>query len=197
MAFSERVKAHGEELLQCGICRQPIREGRRIRSADYKFRAPVCQHCYQAYFLNRQAGMDVGYTDDTARSNVWYRPAEPLERDPLFRRNEPPCGYEHPFPDLPVSQIVRDTAFWILFCIGIRLILHLESDAASGARSISASVLDVAIPVGSLIWSMRYLYQLIRGILYGMGYTRQLVLLTAIIAQLTLSWLCRTGMLLW
>ena len=44
---------------------------------------------------------------------------------------------------------------------------------------------------------MHCLYRLVQGLLYGMGYTRQLVLAAAMIVQVLLAWLCRTGMLFW
>lgn len=195
MAFSERIKA-GAEPLSCAVCRQPLREGRRVRNPDYALDAPLCPDCYAAFFKGRKTGMDVALTDDTARTRVRYRPAEPLEFDPFFRRREPSGGFEHPLPELNIPQIIRDCLFWAAFCAVLRLVL-LVCGGEDAAQSLSSRLLGVLLPVGSLLWLTRYVYDLIRGILYGMGYTRQLVLLLAIAAMSLLAWYTRPGMLFW
>ncbi len=201
MAFSEKIKGTADAPLQCGICRQLIPDGRRILSEDYECDAPICKSCYQQYFMNSKQGLDIGITDDTDRSPVRYRRADPLEYDPVFRREEPPCGFEYPFPECLIEQTIRDTVFWVLFCIAVRLFLYLTgSPSYEGTledSSLSAQLLDLLIPAGSLIWAMRYLYQLVQGMLYGMGYLRQFVLLGAMIVQAVLAWLAAAGMIIW
>ena len=195
MGFSERVRGNAEQPLQCGICRQPVQEARRIRNAEYKCEEPICQNCYRSYFLNRRDGLDAGIMDDPDRTAVRYRAAEPLEHELLFRRKEPRCGYEYPFPEIVMTDVLRDTLFWALCCIGIRFLLWLTGHTGEG--SICALLADFLLPAASLIWAMRYLYKLVRGIWYGMGYTRQFVLTAAMIVQALLAWLCRTGKIFW
>ena len=200
MAFSERVKAKEDAPAQCVICRGLITEGRQILEPEYQCSGALCKSCYRSFFLDQRSGLDVGITDDTERTRVRYRRPEPLEHDPIFRRSEPACGYEFPFPEQPINQIFRDTLFWVLFCVGLRFLLFLTGTAWDEDwtnHCLSAGLFDLLLPAGSLLWGMRYLYQLIQGMLYGMGYTRQFVLLGAMIVQVLLAWQCRTGTLFW
>ena len=120
---------------------------------------------------------------------------------PIFRRSEPACGYEFPFPELTIPQIIRDTLFWVMFSIGIKFLIYVSCGISGEAdwteHSLSAGLMNLLLPAGSLLWGMRYLYRLVQGLMYGMGYTRQLVLVCAMIVQVLLAWLCRTGMLFW
>ena len=201
MPFSERVRGKADAPLQCVICRQLVQDGRQLLNPEYQCSGTICKSCYRSFYMDKKAGLDAGIADDTDRTAVRYRRSEPLEHDPIFRRSEPACGYEFPFPDSPVSQIVRDTLFWVLFCVGSRLLLLLlagfDSVGDWTEHSLSAGILDLLLPAGSLLWGMHCLYRLVQGLLYGMGYTRQLVLAAAMIVQVLLAWLCRTGMLFW
>ncbi len=174
MAFSERIRSDGT--MQCSICRQILKDdGRRLRSKDYMGDAPICKSCLNRFFKDTKTGLSIGITDDPVSPGVRFRPAEPIEHDPIFRKKEPPCGYEHPFPELLISQIIRDCAFWLLLCGFLHMLLFLQPET----HSISDAALHVLILGGSGLQAVRYTAALVRGIFYGIGHTRRIALVAA------------------
>lgn len=192
MSFSERDKSSEEK--QCPICRQPIKDGRVIQEKAYMDGTPICRACYRDYYMNRARQRTVGTLDDTAVPLVRFKPAAVLERDPIFHKEPPACGYDFPLPQITIEQTIRDAVFWILFCAAVLLAHRIGCGNSHFGilqeTSLSYLLLKYVLPGVSLVLALSYLWKLIRGILYGIGHTRRLVLAGAVIAMVLTGLLC-------
>ena len=173
MAFSEKIKANGS--LQCSVCRKILKDGRRIRCRDYMGDAPICQACLERFYRDPASGLDIGIADDPMRLRVRFGLAEPLEHDPIFRRKEPPFGYEFPFPETLIPDTIRTTILWTILALSLRGLLTLLGIGLH--PDISTLILRGVTAAGSAALAFLNTSRLIRGIFYGIGHTRRLVLI--------------------
>lgn len=185
MAFFDRYTPD-KEVRQCPVCRQIIKEGRIIREAAYRSTNTdtLCRNCYDYYYTNSKARRTAGIHDNPSSLPVQIRPAEPLENDRLFQREKPACGYEFRLSYILTEQILRNVIFWVSLCLALRLLLWIGGGSSYDDMSVQSPswmVLRIFITAGSAVWAVGYAVRLIQGIFNGMGYTRRLVLLAAII----------------
>lgn len=182
MAFDKKYKNSGDSL--CPICRRTYTEGRSIiEGAYHKGTGTMCKDCMNRYYRNHKTGRTAADTDDPVNFLVRLRPAQILEKPRLLQKAEPPCGYEYVMPELCAQQIIQDLVIWVVLCLTIGLL-----GGKGSVEHISMLIMGIVLTFISLFWAMYDLFRLIKGILFGMGHIRRVLLLVSVLVKLLLAW---------
>ena len=180
MAFDKKFKNSGNAL--CPICRRPYTDGRSIvEKAYHKGCGKMCKDCMNQFY--RDSGRSAAISDDPVNLLVRLRPAQILERPRLMHRDVPRGGYEFVMPELCAQQIVQNLVVWVTLCFMIGLL------GGTGSKEhISMLVMDILITLFTIAWMIHDVFQLLKGLLLGMGHTRRILLLVSALIKFLLAW---------
>ncbi len=166
----------------CPVCGQKKRNGRTVLNPAYGDQMQICSQCYDRCYHNKNDKLrNIESMDHPSNLLQKLRPAECLEYETLFQKKEPACGYEFPLSHILTEQIIRNVISWWLFSFALRGALLLSSTMEDPSQCLSWKAVELVIKGGSALWAISFAWHLLKGIFYGIGHTRRLTLLGAVL----------------
>ncbi len=174
MAYWKNTKKN--EPAMCPICRQMYTNG-AVVEYDSKNPAEMCKDCFNRGY---KSGKDrnIVSIDTPANFAVQFRPAPILERPKFKKKEAPECGYEYAIPQITEYQLIRDRIIWIVLLLILSFIVKQNGDYIStNNNNVCLTIIYIIQFIWSLCFCISDFKSLIKGILYGMGHTRRIILL--------------------